>query len=84
MDRQVEVGKVYRHFKGRYYFVESIVYHSETQLPLVLYRPLYDTGCDKKAWVRPLDMFLEKCEDGRPDNVTNQTYRFELVEELSK
>lgn len=25
----VEIGKVYRHFKGNYYFVENIAYDSE-------------------------------------------------------
>lgn len=28
---QVKIGRVYRHFKGNYYFVENIAYHSETQ-----------------------------------------------------
>ena len=28
---KVQTGKVYRHFKGNYYFVENVAYDSETQ-----------------------------------------------------
>ena len=27
---EVKIGRVYRHFKGNYYFVENIAYDSET------------------------------------------------------
>jgi len=49
----------YRHFKGFDYEVVDIVYHSETQEPLVLYRALYG---DKELWVRPLEMFFEQVD----------------------
>ena len=39
---KVETGKVYRHFKGNYYFVENVAYDSETQERMVVYRPLYE------------------------------------------
>ncbi|MFO0850437.1 MAG: DUF1653 domain-containing protein [Gemmataceae bacterium] len=52
---QVEPGR-YRHFKGNEYEVLGIARHSETQEPLVVYRPLYGDG---GLWVRPLAMFLE-------------------------
>ena len=49
----------YRHFKGGEYEVLGVARHSETQEPLVVYRPLdNDTG----LWVRPLSMFLEVVE----------------------
>ena len=53
----------YRHFKGGEYEVLGVARHSETQEPLVVYRPLYnDTG----LWVRPVTMFLETVEhEGR-------------------
>lgn len=38
---QVEIGRVYRHFKGNYYFVENIAYDSETKERMVVYKPLY-------------------------------------------
>ena len=79
---QVKIGKIYRHFKGNYYFVENRALDSETQEWLVIYKPLYDRE-DSKIWVRPEKMFLEEIPE-RPDNITGQKHRFELCEELSK
>lgn len=75
MDRQLEIQRPYRHFKGNLYFVHNVAIHSETGEKLVSYQALYEpyTVC-----VRPLEMFLEKVEEGREDNVTNQIYRFEI------
>jgi hypothetical protein len=51
----------YRHYKGGEYEVIGIARHSETQEPLVVYRPLYNaTGW----WVRPHAMFFEEVEVG--------------------
>lgn len=79
---QVKIGKVYRHFKGNYYFVENRALDSETQEWLVIYKPLYDRA-DSKIWVRPEKMFLEEIPQ-RPDNITGQKHRFELCEEFEK
>jgi hypothetical protein len=46
----------YRHFKGGEYEVLGVARHSETDEPLVVYRPLYGEG---GLWVRPLAMFTE-------------------------
>ena len=47
---------VYRHYKGGEYEVIGVARHSETNEPLVVYRPLYNaTGW----WVRPRAMFFE-------------------------
>ena len=78
----VKIGKVYRHFKGNYYFVENVALDSENKQRMVVYKPLYDRK-DSMIWVRPEKMFLEEIPD-RPDNITGQKYRFELVEDLSK
>lgn len=51
----------YRHFKGGEYEVIGVARHSETQEPLVVYRPLYD---ESGLWVRPVAMFLEEVEHG--------------------
>ena len=80
---QVKIGKVYRHFKGNYYFVENRGLDSETQEWLVIYKPLYDRE-DSKIWVRPEKMFLEEIASDRPGNITGQKHRFEYCEELSK
>lgn len=79
---EVKVGKVYRHFKGNYYFVENVGLDSETKERIVIYKPLYERQ-DSKIWVRREKMFLEKIPE-RPDNITGQKVRFELCEELSK
>ena len=36
---EVKIGRVYRHFKGNYYFVEDIAYDSETKERMVIYKP---------------------------------------------
>ncbi len=79
---QVKIGKVYRHFKGNYYFVENIALDSETKERMVVYKPIYDRS-DSQIWVRPEKMFLEEIAK-RPDNITGQKYRFELCAELDK
>lgn len=80
---QVKIGKVYRHFKGNYYFVENVALDSETKERVVIYKPLYERQ-DSKIWVRREAMFLEEIDQTRKDNITGQKYRFELVEELEK
>ena len=78
----VKIGKIYRHFKGNYYFVENIALDSETKERMVVYKPIYDrTDCG--IWVRPEKMFLQEIPE-RPDNITRQKHRFELCEELQK
>lgn len=79
----VKIGRVYRHFKGNFYFVENIAYNSETQERMVVYKPLYNREDSKTIWVRPEKMFLEEIPE-RPDNITGQKIRFELVEDIEK
>lgn len=81
---EVKVGRVYRHFKGNYYFVENIGQFSETKEKMVIYKSLY-TRNDKEGelWIRPEKMFLEEIPE-RPDNITGQKHRFELVKEIEK
>ena len=49
----------YRHYKGGEYQLIAVARHSETQEPLVVYRPLYGEG---GWWVRPHAMFFEEVE----------------------
>ena len=79
---EVKIGKVYRHFKGNYYFVENVGLDSETKERVVIYKPLYERE-DSKIRVRKEKMFLEEITE-RADNITGQKFRFELCEELSK
>ena len=80
---QVKIGKVYRHFKGNYYFVEDVALDSETKERIVVYKPIYDRN-DSKIWVRREAMFLEEIDQTRKDNITGQKYRFELAKEIEK
>lgn len=71
--RNLEIGAVYKHFKGKMYRVEDIAKHSETGETYVVYRQMYG---DESLWIRPLDMFLEELDcDKYPD--AKQKYRFE-------
>lgn len=78
----VKIGRVYRHFKGNYYFVENVACDSESKERLVVYKPLYPREDGNNIWVRPEKMFLEEIPE-RPDNITGQKYRFELVKDLA-
>ena len=55
----VQIGRVYRHFKGNYYFVENVALDSETKERVVIYKPLYPRT-DAAIWVRREAMFLEE------------------------
>ena len=81
--QELELKRVYKHFKGDYCFVEDVVIHSETREKLVLYRPLYGDG--KELYVRPIDMFLSEVDHEKYPNV-KQKYRFELqnIESVNK
>ena len=79
----VEIGKVYRHFKGNYFFVENIALDSETMERVVVYKHLSDDSLSK-IWTRTESNFLGEIDINRPDNLTKQTHRFELCEDLSK
>ena len=80
---QIKIGKVYRHFKGNYYFVEDVAYDSETKERMVVYKPLYNREDNRQLWVRPEKMFLEEIPE-RPDNITGQKVKFELVKDIEK
>ena len=81
--KEVKIGRVYRHFKGNYYFVENVAYDSETNERMVVYKPLYDREDGRSIWIRPEKMFLEEIPK-RPDNITGQKVRFELVDDIEK
>ncbi len=70
----VKINGIYRHFKGDYYLLCEVAYHSETKEQYAVYRRLYGDG---SLWVRPLDMFLSEVDHDKYPAVT-QKYRFEL------
>ena len=79
----VKIGRVYRHFKGNYYFVENVAFDSESEERMVVYKPLYNREDGRYIWIRPEKMFLEEIPE-RPDNITGQKVRFELVDDIEK
>ena len=74
--RELKIHGIYRHFKGKKYYVEGVATHSETGESYVVYRQLYG---DRLLYIRPLDMFLSEV-DREKYLLVQQKYRFEEVE----
>ncbi len=60
--QEIQLGRVYRHFKGDYYLVEAVAHDSETGAPCVIYRKLYGDG---GLWVPPVHV----SEQGRSGKI---------------
>lgn len=80
--REIQIGKKYRHFKGKMYEVLNIALDSESNnekepSKIVIYKALYN---DNLIWARPYDMFNSEVDHEKYPNV-KQKYRFEEVEE---
>ena len=61
----VQVGGIYRHYKGKLYYVLALATHTETMERLVVYVP-FNEPKTARAWVRPETMFVENLHiDGK-------------------
>ena len=74
---ELQLKKVYRHFKGNLYLAEDIATHSETGEKFVVYRALYGS---QDLYIRPYDMFISEVDHEKYPNV-KQKYRFENMME---
>lgn len=82
MERIIEVGKIYRHFKGNIYIVTAIAYDSENydeNNPNRSRMVVYEDVNKKISWVRPYDMFNSLIDREKYPNIDG-TYRFEEIE----
>lgn len=75
--REVKNASLYQHFKGNLYWVYGVGVHTETNEVLVSYQAV---SSPHNIYIRPIEMFLEKIEEDREDNITKQKYRFEPYE----
>lgn len=60
----------YQHFKGEFYRVIDIAYHSESLEKYVIYHNIKNND---KLWIRPLTMFTEVIER---DNIKIDRFKF--------
>jgi hypothetical protein len=72
----IQVGRIYRHFKGNLYLVRDLAEDSETNEPVVIYQRLYGDG---GLYVRPARMWLEPVDRQKYPHAA-QARRFELQE----
>ena len=80
MEREIQIGKTYKHFKNKLYKVIDIVYDSESNnedvyKKVVIYEALYG---DKLKWARPYDMFNSLVDKEKYPDVI-QIFRFEEI-----
>ena len=74
----IQIGKIYRHFKGGIYQVLCTATHTETNANLVIYQALYGSF---QVFARPASQFTEEVPDSK-ENVTKQRFRFEEVKDV--
>lgn len=83
MSRQIQIGSVYRHFKGFTAKIITIATHTETGESLVVYEcngKAVNSNHEDGIYARPLEMFLSEVDHNKYPEA-EQKYRFELLKE---
>lgn len=84
--RKVNVGGIYKHFKGHVYRVITIAYDTEKYTlddPNASKLVIYENLETKEVWARPYNMFVSKVDTNKyPD--CKQIYRFEEYDFLKE
>ena len=81
MERKIEVGKTYKHFKGHVYRVIAIAYDSEIydeKNPELSRMVVYQNVENNECWVRLYQMFNSLVDKEKYPDI-NQEYRFEEI-----
>ena len=83
MEREIIVGKTYKHFKGHFYRVIAVAYDSENYneenpelSKVVVYQNVED---EKMIWSRPYQMFNSLVDTEKYPDI-KQEYRFQEIE----
>lgn len=78
--QHLQLQKTYRHFKGKYYFVQTLARDCDSSQEMVVYQAMYPPFA---TYVRSLEAFLDEVDPLREDNVCHQKERFKLMEPSS-
>lgn len=68
-------GEVYKHYKGDYYRVVCLALHSNDEVWMVVYEPMYDNP-DAPFFTRPLSEWYELCSW---EDTKEKVQRFTLI-----
>lgn len=73
-----KIGEVYEHYKGDRYEVTGVALHSNDDIWMVVYKPLYEHA-DAEYFTRPLDDWREKITWTDSKGVSEVVDRFTLI-----
>lgn len=59
MTQKIEIGKIYRHYKGNAYKIIAFAKHSETLEDMIIYSSIKDGA----TWARPYKMWNETVDN---------------------
>ena len=72
----VQVGQIYRFYKGGYFFVRNIEESLFEKLPVVHMRRINEGGIPSSTFMHPSENFFAPVDAADPENVFSQPTRF--------